>query len=333
MHTAIYISLNCFYFLFCVLLVNTIKKEFFTQTEKNIIKTNSENIFIPDDRDKNLIYLSQLLKSSVKPKYIFMLPLSDVLVSKTALWSNLRGKFYNNMSYLHNFLLESFMLDNYLDKKMLESLVYGKNQKFPLNLILSNSQKKHILFKLESHLDFYDLISFSRQNKYNMIQRLDSNIFVYKNKILTLESYILIVKEKGTLSMYVNEYIKYLLFDLCKEEYMKTYNVDLILQTKYFEKQYRNIIKNLYKNLKFIYQNLKDYLLNEKILEESVCFELFSVNHFLDSNFNLYLFDINRKINLISDEEKKKYMEIVFHTYNLVRGNSKLEDTNFLEIS
>ena len=333
MNNFIYISLNCIYFLFCVLLVNTIKKEFFNQSENKIIQTNSQNIFIPNNRESSSIYISQLLKSTVKPKYIFMLPLSDILVSKSALWNHLRGKYYHNITYLNNFVLPSFILENYLDRRLLEEIVYRKNQKFPINLILSKRNNKFNIFRLESKLDFFNLISEYREKNYNIIQKIPNNIFFYQSKILTLEIYILIVKENGNIKMYVHDYIKYLLLDINKQKYIPTLNVELIFRTVYFQNQYQNIIKNLHRNLSFIKKNLKEYLLNEKILGESVCFELFRANYFLNTEFKLNLYDFKRKINLISDTDQKKYMEIVCQTYNLVRGNSKLEDTNFLEVS
>ena len=62
-------------------------------------------------------------------------------------------------------------------------------------------------------------------------------------------------------------------------------------------------------------------------------FEIFKVNHFLDINFNLYLFDINRKINYESEEDKLHVLKLVNQGYNLMREQINLEDSNFLEVS
>lgn len=333
MHTSIYISLNIFYFLFCVLLVNTIRKEFFTQSEKNIISSNSQEIFIPEDRENNAIYISKLLKSPLKPKYIFILPMSDSLVSKSGLWNILRSKYYRNITYLNNFLLRSYIVENYLDRQLLEQHIYTKNQKFPMRFILSNNKNKHKIFELKDKYDYYDLVSYYKENKYNIIQSLEDNIFVYQQKILTFESYILICKYQGNIKMYVFEDIKYLLFDLATGNYIKAQKVELLLKNEYFKEKYEEIIRNLYRNYKFLHKSIIDFLKLENILEDSKMFEIFKVNHFLDINFNLYLFDINRKINYISEEDKLHVLKLVNQGYNLIRDQINLEDSNFLEVS
>ena len=62
-------------------------------------------------------------------------------------------------------------------------------------------------------------------------------------------------------------------------------------------------------------------------------FELFSVMFLLDSNFNIYFFQLSRKINMLDKRELKLYAEMMFQTYNLVRGDTNLENSKFLQVS
>lgn len=333
MNNLIFISLNCLYFFFGVILINTIRKEFFTQTKKDILKINADKIFIPENKDKISHYMVQLSKSPIKPKYVFMLPGSQMLTNKSELWSFLRGKYYNNITYLYNFFLKSYVLDNYLDRQLLEAQIYRKNQKFPITFILSKLDEKIKLLHIQNHFEFFDLISKYREGGYKIIQELNPNIFIYKNKFLTLETYILLIKRNGKLEMYYYDYYKYLLFDINKGNYVRTYNVEVLLQNEFFKKQYQTIIKCHQKNLQFLYQNIKEHILLDKILEDTCQFEILSVNFFLDQKFKLYFFDINKSINLLGDMEKEIYTKLIFETYGLVRDEIKVNNTNYLLVS
>ena len=116
MNNFTYISLNCLYFLFCVFLVNTIKKEFYKQTDDKILNINSEEIFIPADRNNLNLYLERLKNFKIKPKYIFILPNSQILVNQNLLWDFFRNKFYHNINYLNSYFLKTYILGNYQDR-------------------------------------------------------------------------------------------------------------------------------------------------------------------------------------------------------------------------
>ena len=72
---------------------------------------------------------------------------------------------------------------------------------------------------------------------------------------------------------------------------------------------------------------------NETTGAESCLFELFSIKFIIDKNFNLVIFDINRKINLIDKNIIPIYSRLMVDTYNLVRGDVSLEETRFFKIS
>ena len=72
MHLAVYIGLNCLYFIFGVILVNAIRKEFFSQAQKKIFQPDSQKeIFIPMEREKSNYYLNELLKQKNLTPYDF----------------------------------------------------------------------------------------------------------------------------------------------------------------------------------------------------------------------------------------------------------------------
>ena len=95
MHLAIYISLNACYFLFGVLLVNTIRKEFLKQAENKVLsQLIKNNIFIPDKKNKNNYYLNEILKLKKQPEYIYIFPESNRLVNLEEFWSILKHKYH-----------------------------------------------------------------------------------------------------------------------------------------------------------------------------------------------------------------------------------------------
>ena len=333
MNNITFISLNMLYFLFGVVLINTIQKEFFAQTDEKIRAINSNNIFIPKDREQLNTYLEKLCKENIIPNYIFILPQSDILVSKKSLWDLVRSRHYNNITYLYNFFLRSYILDNYLDRQLLEERIYKKHKKYPIQFILSNSKNKMTLFTLKTHYDFFDLLICYNEGKYNIIQEIGDNIFKYENNILMLEVYVLVTKKEGEIKVYMYNYEKYQTFDITNMKFEKAEGMLSLLLQPSLKKQYRKIIRQLKFKLKFLIDLIKDLFLQKNRLDNSVMFELFSVMFLLDSNFNIYFFQLSRKINMLDKKELKLYAEMMFQTYNLVRGDTNLENSKFLQVS
>ena len=77
---------------------------------------------------------------------------------------------------------------------------------------------------------------------------------------------------------------------------------------------------------------ISDTFLKDKILEDSVQFELFSVIFLLDNNFNIYFFQLSRKINMLQKNELKTYAKMMYQTYNLVRGDMDVLESHFLQV-
>ena len=231
----IFITLNCMYFLFGVVLINTIRKEFFKQTSAKIQTINSTRIFIPQNRDKTNIYLSKLRQIDIKPKFIFILPQSDILVNKSYLWNLVRSRHYNNITYLYNFFLRSYILNNYLDRQLLEERIYKKHKKYPILLILSDNKNKLKLFTLNTHYDFYDLITCYNEGNYTIIQEITDNIFKYQNNLLMLEIYILLIKKDGKLHLYIYNYEKYIMLNLETLKYESSPRMLELLLNPYFQ--------------------------------------------------------------------------------------------------
>ena len=143
MHLVVYISLNAIYFLFGVLLVNTIRKEFFRQAEDKVFKKlEIDDIFIPDNKNKNNYYLNEILKMKKHPKYIFIFPESNRLVNLDEFWNILRLKYYRHLKFLHNFIVPTYDIDTISDVRRLETDIYTKHS-FPLMFILKKKNSKN----------------------------------------------------------------------------------------------------------------------------------------------------------------------------------------------
>lgn len=332
MNNFTYISLNCLYFLFCVFLVNTIKKEFYKQTDDKILNINSEEIFVPADRNNLDFYVERLKKFKIKPKYIFILPKSQILVNQNLLWDFFRNKFYHNINYLNTYFLKTYILGNYQDRHFLEHKIYKKNQKYPITFILSNSEKKKI-FTLKNHYDFYDLISIYKEDSFNLIREISNNIFTHNGSLLMMETYILINKKDTNFDMFVYKYQQFLLYNLEDNDIIRNKNIEVLFLTPVFKKQYITIVSEIKIKLKFLYKNIKEYFFKDKMFSKSSLFELFSIRFIIDKNFNLLIFDISRKINIIDKDIIPIYSRLIVETYNLVRGDVGLEETRFFKIS
>tara|TARA_B100000123_G_C25709022_1_gene418970 strand:+ start:86 stop:1090 length:1005 start_codon:yes stop_codon:yes gene_type:complete len=331
MNNLTYISLNCLYFIFCVLLVNTIKKEFYKQTDEKILNINSKEIFIPADRDNIDIYIEKLEKLKIKPKFIYMLNKSNLLTNQNKLWDFLRNKYFHNICYLNNFFLKTYILSNYHDRRFLEQKIYKKNQKYPLKFILTN-QKEKKLITLKSHYDFFDLVSIYNENNFNLIREIGDNIFIYQNSVILLENYILISKNNGKINMYMNIFKQFLLLNLSTNKIVRNKNIDILFNKAIFEKQFEKINLEIQEKMEFILKSIKDIFENDKILNECSAFEIFGIRFMIDKEFNVYIFDISRKINLLDKDVISIYSRLIFETYSFIRGEMSIETTNFIPI-
>ena len=191
MHLSIYIGLNCLYFIFGVILVNAIRKEFFSQAQNKIFK--SKEIFIPENRENGNYYLNELLKQKIIPKIIFILPQADLLVKPNHFWNVLSVKYIHRVEYLFNFITPCYDPDSYQDRRRLE-LDIQCSKKFPMFFILRGSKKDNDIFKVEHKKNYFDLESNYRDKNYELIQRIDNNIFAYQSKIFVLETYMVWIK-------------------------------------------------------------------------------------------------------------------------------------------
>lgn len=320
------------YFLFGVVLINTIRKEFFRVSHNKILNVNSDKIFIPEKRDNYQQYIPILQKNPIKPKYIFILPGIDILLNKNKLWRHLSNKYYHNLNYLYHFLPKSFTLENHLDKKLLEALIYKKNQNFPIKVILSNSQGKFKIFQIKNHLDFFDLQSEYREGKYNLIQQISPNYFKYQEFMLVIECYLLVIKNEGKIQFLIYDFWKIQMLNLLSGKLVEGINTDelmKLLENNHISSQKKKIDAQVLEKVKFLKNNCESYILENNQLDDSKLFDIVSCKMFIDDFYQLTIFDISQNINLISKESVPIFTKMVFETYSLVRGETPIKNTNF----
>ena len=265
MHLVVYISLNAIYFLFGVLLVNTIRKEFFKQAEDKVLKKlEIDDVFIPDKKNKNNYYLNEILKMKKHPAYIFIFPESNRLVNLDEFWNILRLKYYRHLKFLHNFIVPTYDIDTISDVRRLETDIYTKHS-FPLMFILKKKESKNKIYQLTSKKNSYDLISYCREHKYHMIQLIEDSIFKGQKKIFMLETYLLLVrrppisqekqdcistrhklrKNKANIEMYRYANIRYMLLDAETNQLINCQKVAELIENDVYRIPYHNLYKHI----------------------------------------------------------------------------------------
>ena len=99
MPTYLFILLHLSYLLFLIFLINTYVKDVGEKKTSEILKINSDGIFIPENTTYNELYIQKLNDLYIKNsqnfdiKYINILPYADTIVIKNGLW-NLLKKYY-----------------------------------------------------------------------------------------------------------------------------------------------------------------------------------------------------------------------------------------------
>ena len=101
-------------------MINTYVKDVGEKKNNEILKINSDNIFIPEDTTFNELYIQKLndqyinLKNkniTFNIKYINILPYGDTIVSKNGLWNLLKKKY--SRKYLYKYFPKTFILQNF----------------------------------------------------------------------------------------------------------------------------------------------------------------------------------------------------------------------------
>lgn len=331
MHLAVYIGLNCLYFIFGVILVNAIRKEFFSQAQKKIFQPDSQKeIFIPTEREKSNYYLNELLKKKNKPRMIFILPQADLLLKPQNFWNILSIKYIHQVEYLFNFLTPCYAPDSYQDRRRLE-LDIQKGKKYPMFFILRGSKNDNSIFKVNDKNGYLELQSEYREKNYQLIQRIDSNIFAYQNKIFVLESYMLWIKNPlengGTfhkIELFRFKNIRYMLLDMISGNLVNCQKLETLLQTDFFKKPHLHIIENIDKNYKFIKENFVPIFREKLEGLNSTCFEIFSIKFILNSAFDTYIYRIDRQIDIFDTRETHLFSSMVNEVYQYLKLKKEL---------
>lgn len=333
MHLAVYIGLNCLYFIFGVLLVNTIRKEFFSQAKKKIFKVGTHNdIFIPEQRDKSNYYLNQLLKQPHLPNFIFILPRADLLLQPENFWNVLNMKYIHNLDYVFNYLTPCYDPDSYQDRRRLELDIHT-SKTFPMFFILRGRKNDNSIFKVEDKKDYFDLESKYRENNFQLIQRIESNIFSFQNKIFVLETYLLCVrrpleegnkKQKHKVEMYRSKNIRYMLLDMISGKLVGCQKMEALLQTNFFSTPYEVILKDIQKKYDFLAQNFCPVLGDKIEGLDSTCFEILSVKFILNSRFETYIYRIDRDIEIFDNNDSIIFTALVNEVYTFLKKKKKL---------
>ena len=349
----VFILLHLFYLLFLIFLINAYVKDIGEKKNDEILKLNSYNIFIPENTTYNELYIQKLhnlylkkLKNNIKfnIKYINILPYADTLISKNGLW-NLLTK-YNSGKYLYKYFPKTFILQNLYNRIEFSKLFYNyfndKNinkNKIKKVLILKkniNNKKGLKLFFIENKNDIVDIYNIYYLENYKVIQEFISNPYLYLNKIVILRVYLVIKKiPKKEYIFRREEWIKCL---YCSENYnMNLKNEKIyISDSKFYDKNYPKNLGELFINLKLrneilikidnifeiIKNSSKDLIFNNKILEESIQFQLFGCDFILDNSYNPYLLEINKDPclnNNFNKEEEIIKKNIIKNMYDFIR--------------
>lgn len=339
MHLSIFIGLNCLYFIFGIILINAIRKEFFLQAQKKIFEPeNHSNIFFPEEREKSNYYLNELLKQKKIPKIIFILPQADLLLKPEKLWNILIVKFVDKLEYLFNFLTPCYSLDLFQDRKRLE-LDIQNSKKYPMFFILRGSTNDNSVFKVKNKNNYLELQKEYRDKNYQLIQRIDSNILSYQNKIFVLESYMLWIKNplkdgetKHEVELYRFKNIRYMLLDMMSGNLVNCQKLENLLQIDILKKKNEYIIQNINKNYKFLKDNYEP-LYREKLEGlNSTCFEIFSIKFILNSTFDTYIYRIDRKIDIFESHETYVFNTLVNEVYQFLNLKKELNIELFIPI-
>ena len=330
MHLAVYIGLNICYFFFGVLLINTIRKEFYRHEKNKIFNImKEEEVFIPEVREKSNYYLNQILKYERKPPYIFILPGGDLLVKSDELWNYLSCKYRQNIKYLECFLMKSYVPSNYSDRRRLEKDIFS-SKRYPYLFIMKG--KKNKVFQINEKEEYYDLQSEFRNGDFSILQNISDNIFLYEKKIFLVESFMLWVKRKNKVELYYYEDLRYILLDLKNGKFTDCQKVDKLFETEFFAIPGRKMKKSLTNNYKFLGMNFKKYFSTHYQHLESTCFEIFSCKHMMSTNFEVFLYQIDRKIDLYQSDNKLQMTKLVNNVYKCVKNESEKTNEKLIKI-
>lgn len=337
MHLAIYISLNAFYFLFGVLLVNTIRKEFLKQAENKVLsQLVKNNIFIPDNKKHKNYYLNEILKLKKQPDYIYIFPESNRLVNLDEFWSILKHKYYRNINFVHNFVVPMYNLDIYTESRRLESDIYVSTS-FPMIFMLRKKDKNKI-FTLTEREKVFDMMSYCRDNNFYLVQKIEDDIFRAQKKIFLLETYLLLVRrppnemEKPEIEMYRYVNIRYMMLDMETNQLTNCPNMAKLFETGYFYGLFSNINKYINVNYKFLLKNFKSEFQGMYQDLQSTCFEILSVKYVMNSKFQTYLYEINRDVELYSGIETNIFSDLVDQVHKCVKLDGNYDKDKLLRV-
>ena len=339
MHLAIYLSLNAFYFLFGVLLVNTIRKEFFKQAEnKVLLKLVKNNIFIPDSKNKNNYYLNEILKLKKHPEYIYIFPESNRLVNLDEFWGILKHKYYRHLNFLHNFVVPIYDLDNYTESRRLESDIYTHSS-FPLVFMLRKKKGQNKIFTVKQKKEAFDMMSYCRDNQYHLIQRINDDICRAEKKIFLLETYLVLIRrppeEKKTskIEMYRYKNIRYMLLSMETNQLTNCPNMSKLFETGYFSGLFDNINKYIDLGYKFIHKNFKSEFMGMYQDLQSTCFEILSVKYVMNSKFQTFLYEINRDVELYGGLDAEVFEDLINQVHLCVKLQGEYDTDKLISIS
>jgi hypothetical protein len=341
MNNFTFISLHIIYFVFAVLLINTIRKEFISQGNKKILKINSKDIFIPDNTTYNELYIQKFVRNNIKLKYISILPFADGLVSKNGLWNLVRSQ---NLGNLYDFFPKSYILENKEDENKLYNDIKNSNGIKIYFLKKNIESKKGIkIFRLLYKKFIFDLQSIYLNEGYKLVQEMVQNPFLYRDRLNVLRVYIFIMKDNLTIKFFKFKWSKvlfapknYNIMDdesliTCSKEQFGNINLEMLVG-----KNYLNVETNIKTNLKFLFNVSRNYLLRDNLLPDTRCFQLFGLDYMLDSFGKPYLLEINKNPNLtnnFSKEEEKMKEILVSEMYSIVRGEIDVDKSNYELVS
>lgn len=341
MHLAVYLSLNALYFLFGVLLVNTIRKEFFSQTENKIMKNLVKNdIFIPEIKDKGNYYLNEILKMKKKPKLILMFPESNRLVFLDEFWSILGRKYEKHLDFVYNFIIPIYDTSNFNEVKRLESDIYT-SQKFPQIYILKKRNLSHKIFILTDKKKSYDLLKICRENDYHMIQKIEDHIFRTNHKLFLLETYAVLVRrpltdenklKKYDIEMYRFNNIRYILSDMETKKLIYCQNIDKLFETNYYQLPIRRLYKHIDLNYKFLKKNFTPEFEGLYPDLNSTCLEILSIKYVINLDFQPFLYQIDRNVALYDGLDKEIFTDLINQVNLCAKGKGMVNPEKLIEI-
>ena len=270
----------------------------------NINKNNNNwNIYIPKGYTTAETQLINL-KLPNKKVYIFAIRGCDKIVAKNNIWKLIVNRFGRN--HAKTLMPETYVYDSENDMRL-----FNKDYRNSNIYILKKYSTKEGL-KLTD--DYYTIIN-SKYEKYKIIQKYLTNLYLINKRKVNLRIYYLIVIDNNNIKYYLSklgkciytnkDYDKNNTHDLDFEKNITSYNLDLKIYNKnpkslqdlkkYLGDKNGNLLfNNIDKLFKKVSDAIHPHIQNSPKMKNTLCFQHFGADVVFDNNFNPYLLEFNK---------------------------------------